>query len=140
MDRTRVSGLRGAKVRPQSEDEVIALLSGAALPLWRLLARLVAPQATEETSDEWIPHTRSPLGARRTCVIVRTGKLPGSRKVGRVWLIPRAALDDYIRREGTAPAVNDNGDEGAVDGMADLAAELGYTLSPPESSTRRRPR
>lgn len=140
MRRTRVSGLCGAKERPQTEDEVIALVSGAMLPFVRLLARLVAPQAAEQTSDEWIPHNRSPLGARRTRELARRGAFPGARKVGRKVLIPRAELNAYIEREGRAPLANDNGDEGASDAVSDLAAELGYTLSPSVAVARRRAR
>lgn len=141
MRQTRTSGLCGAKVRPQSQEETIAMLCGAVLPLWRLLASLlVAPQVAEETSAEWIPHTRSPLGARRTRELARRGAFPGARKVGRRWLIPRTVLNAYVEREGLAPLANDNGDEGANDAVRDLAAKLGYTLSPPTSCTRRRAR
>ena len=127
-------------MRPQAEEEVIALLCGVALPLWRLLAWLMRPQAAEETSAEWIPHTRSPLGARRTRELALRGAFPGARKVGRIWLIPRGALNAYVEREGAAPSANDNGDEGANDAVRDLAADLGYTLAPSATGARRRSR
>lgn len=128
MRRTRVSGLCGAKVRPQTETEALALLCGALQPFLQLLCRLVAPQANDQTSDEWIPHTRSPLGARRTRMLARRGVFPGARKVGRTWLIPRAGLNAYVEREGCAPSANDNG-EGVNEDVRDMAAELGYSLT-----------
>lgn len=137
MRRNRETGLCAAKVRPQAEEEVIALLCGAALPLWRLLAGLLRPQAAEETSAEWIPHTRSPLGARRTRELARRGAFPGARKVGRTWLIPCAVLNAYVEREGTAPLANDNGDEAANDAVRDLAADLGYALAPSRVAMRK---
>ncbi|MEZ4309401.1 MAG: hypothetical protein R3F14_15290 [Polyangiaceae bacterium] len=113
---------------------MIALLSGGLAPFLRLLARLVTAQAGEPLADDWIPHTRSPLGSRRTRELARRGAFVGARKVGRIWLIPRAVLNAYVERAGAT--ANDNGDEGASEAVSDLAREMGYSLSP--SANRRR--
>lgn len=131
MRRTVVSAARPARVRPRTETEVFALLSGAFQPFLRELSRLVTPQASEEEEgDGWIPHTRSSLGARRTRELARRGAFPGAKKVGRKWLVPRAELAAYIEREGVAPLGNDNADEGANEDVRALAADMGYALVP----------
>lgn len=124
------------KVRPQTDTEIHAALAGVMLPFFQLLAWLLAPQAAENEGADWIPHNRSPLGCRRTRELARSGAFPGARKVGRKWLIPRAVLNAYVEREG-APSANDNADEATSTDVADLAAKLGYSLSPSKASMRR---
>lgn len=136
MCKTRVSGLCRPAVRPQTHDEAIALLSGAALPLWRLLAPFLV-HTGEATSDDWIKHTESPLGERKTRQMCCRGIFLGARKVGRTWLIPRAEMEAYIREHGSSRAANDNGDEGANDAVRDLAAKLGYSLTSDTARSRR---
>lgn len=128
MCKTRVSGLCRPVVRPQTHDEAIALLSGAALPLWRVLAPFLVRMG-EATSDDWIPHTRSPLGARKTRQLCCRGVFPGARKVGRTWLIPRPEMEAHIREHGSSQAANDNGDEGTNEAVRDMAAALGFSLT-----------
>lgn len=118
-----------AKVRPQTDTELHAALAGAMLPFLQLLAWLLAPQSAENEGAEWIRHDRSPLGARRTRELARRGAFPGARKVGRTWLIPRAEMDAYVERAGAAPSANDNAGGTSAD-VADLAASMGYTLTP----------
>src|SRR5688572_8706852 len=62
--------------------------------------------------DGWIDQHSSPLGVRRHCRAARArlaqGK-PGASKVGRKWLLSRAALQEAITGEsGASDAVRDS--------------------------------
>lgn len=122
-----------AKVRPRTETELRAALNGATLPLTDLLTALLVPLLFEGANDsdtaDWIPHDRSPLGGRRTRELAARGAFPGARKVGRKWLVPRMALDEYIERTGHGAPANEDA-EGTSTDVADLASEMGYALTP----------
>lgn len=82
MNRPAKAPRRTPKVCAQNE-----IMSDATIAALRPLARLLAPLIREELSgdarEEWIPHRRSPLGARRTCELARSGAFPGARKDGK---------------------------------------------------------
>jgi hypothetical protein len=52
-------------------------------------------------ADPWIPHPRWPCASRRAAVaLARSGALPGVRKLGKVFVVRRSALDAYIDAHG----------------------------------------
>lgn len=85
-----------AKVRPQTETEMFALLSGAMLPFLQLLSWLLVQQMAENEGAEWMPHTRSPLAPRIMRELVAKGAFPGARKLGKTWLIRRAEFTAHV--------------------------------------------
>lgn len=131
--------IRRAKLRPRTPEEMQAMLASALHPFVLGLATLLLSDPVE-SPEEWIRHDRSPLGARCTRELAKRGAFPGARKVGRRWLIPRAALSEYIEREGAAPSANDNAEEETSADVADLATKLGYALTPSKASARRKRR
>ena len=88
--------------------------------LARLIARHVVDELRAGSSPDWVDQASSPLGARKHCAAIRSGKLPGAR-VGRRWLARREDVDRYIRephpRKPRKASLAD-----------DLAAELGVEV------------
>jgi excisionase family DNA binding protein len=69
----------------------------------RSLARAELRAERDEPGSDWIDQSRSPLGRRTHCSLVRSGELPGVRVHRRV-LVRRRDLDAYIERHRTVSA------------------------------------
>ena len=127
-----------AKVRPQTETEMFALLSGAMLPFLQLLSWLLVQQMAENEGAEWMPHTRSPLAPRIMRELVAKGAFPGARKLGKTWLIRRAEFTAHVEQKGRcATTANDN--EEGDSAVERLAADMGYVMAPPDSTKGSKP-
>ena len=88
--------------------------------LARLIARHVVDELRAGSSPDWVDQASSPLGARKHCAAIRSGKLPGAR-VGRRWLARREDVDRYL----TEPRPRKPRKASAVD---ELAAQIGIEV------------
>ncbi|MEZ4297393.1 MAG: helix-turn-helix domain-containing protein [Polyangiaceae bacterium] len=117
-------------------------IAAALMPLARILAPLVAEELRGAPAEEWIPHVASPLGARRTRELARSGAFPGAQKVGRKWLVPRVELNAFIARAGSAPPATveprAHGTEDDDPEVRAVLAEAGLELTPKPSRSRAR--
>lgn len=127
----RLEGGDPQAVRPPDTISTPALPDAGALvqPLIDLLAEPIARRVVDllragDVSGHVDQHD-SPLGSRRHCSLIRTGKIPGVR-VGRRYLARREDVDRYLSGT-TAPTLPSPAPEGA-DGDAELARELGLRL------------
>lgn len=66
--------------------------------------------AAHSASEDWIDQSRSPLGRKLHCTLVRNGVLPGV-KVHRRVLVRRRDLDAYLESQRSIPIVADDSAE-----------------------------
>jgi hypothetical protein len=76
----------------------------------RAIAREEIAAAREACAEDWIDQSRSPLGRKLHCALVRDGVLPGV-KVHRRVLVRRRDLDAYLETHRQAPAIIDGSEE-----------------------------
>lgn len=77
--------------------------------LHTLVDEIVNAIESQTTASEWVDQKSSPLGRRRHCELVRSGKLPGKKDGGRV-LVRRAHLEAYLEKK-TVIRVDEKADE-----------------------------
>ena len=86
------------------------------------IARCVVDELRAGQSPDFYDQHSSPLGPRKHCAAIRSGKLPGT-KVGRRWLAKRTDVERYMAELSTAPKHEQSRED-------QLAAELGLRVLP----------
>jgi hypothetical protein len=121
--------------RQQMKQLASSELTTALLTALPLLARFLAPMVREELQattdvDPWVPHPRWQLPNPTR----HASKIDDARKVGRVWLCRRSALDKYIeaqpRRATPTPANDAEPSE-----LQKRVAALGFGPATPKTTT-----
>ena len=88
-----------------------------------------AELAAQRSVDvDWYDQTSSPLGKKRHLYLARAGKIPAC-KVGKMVLIRRADVDEYIRKHPVRPRDERVATDQAESAQADqILAAYGYDL------------
>ena len=98
-------------------------------------ARVLEDISKRANDNAWVRHPDSPLGARETCRLARSGTFKDAYKVGRVWLVRQTEIDAYI--EAQRRPSDDASDAHDVDGVL---AEIGLERVPTRGRRAARPR
>lgn len=112
-----------------------AALDGLAHGLELALQSVRALKLDAEHDDDWIDQDESPLGSRRHCRLVRSGKLRGFKLEGRVF-VRRKDLDAFILEHPVKPKTETE----ATGAISDEEVALAARRARERSSTPKRRR